>query len=345
LTRAYTAEHDKRSAIVVKSSGAAKSHWSIVVADDHGPDWATAAEGLPAPVQYCALENGITPLQRALHRAADIAPVSQVIVTAFEEYRERWEPTLWFVKPQHRFVCDTRRASSLSATAAILSVAARSPSDVITVLPARCYVAHEWILRSALHRAFAELPETREGILTLGMIDLEDGIDEDYLAVSRPSIGRGFQVDGFSRRPVPWVAAHLKREGALVASGIMVGYAGAFAAHISKTWPGLSSKLARLVCAASVVGAECEIPASLCQGVPPVVLHSLRWHPSALPQRALGVFRSGWSGLKSPRSVARMVEFLALHKRVATRAAIPLSHPDFLTTTIARRDDFAPLCL
>jgi hypothetical protein len=287
-----------------------RSRWCIVLADEHGPDWGTGLGG-PAPVQYCPLAKAATPLQRSLHRATAIAPASQVIVTTFEEYRSHWEPSIWFVPPERRFVCDNRAASQLSSAAAILSVAACSPSNVITILPARCFVLHEWILKNALNRALAELPSVPEGAITLGMADLEEGIDEDYLVVGQPRVGGGLSVEGFARRPVTWVARHLRQSGALVASGIMIGYAGAFAAHISKNWPGIAKKLSNLVSAAAAIGEECEIPSSLNRGVPHAVLHSLRWHPPAFPQRAFGVRGSGWSGLKSPRAVMRVVDFLS----------------------------------
>ena len=287
-----------------------RSRWCIVLADDHGPDW-TPGLGGPVPVQYCALAKAATPLQRSLHRATAIAAASQVIVTTFEEYRSHWEPSIWFVPPERRFVCDNRAASQLSSAAAILSVAARSPSNVITILPARCFVLHEGILKNALNLALAELPSVPEGAITLGMVDLEDGVDEDYLVVGRPRVGAGLSVEGFARRPVAWVARHLRQSGALVASGIMIGYAGVFAAHISKNWPGIAKKLSSLVSAAAAIGEECEIPSSLNRGVPPAVLHSLRWHPPAFPQRAFGVRGSGWSGLKSPRSVMRVVDFFS----------------------------------
>ena len=287
-----------------------RSRWCIV-ADDYGPDWAIGPGGLPAPVQYCPLAMAATPLQRSLHRATAIAPASQVIVTTFEEYRSHWEPSIWFVPPERRFVCDNRAASQLSSAAAILSVAACSPSNVITILPARCFVLHEGVLKNALNRALVELPSVPEGALTLGMVDLEEGLDEDYLIVGRPRVGGGLNVEGFARRPVAWVARHLRQSGALVASGIMIGYAGVFAAHISKNWPGIAKKLSNVLSAAAAIGEECEIPSSLNRGIPPAVLHSLRWHPPAFPQRAFGVRGSGWSGLKSPRSVMRVVDFFS----------------------------------
>lgn len=132
-----------------------------------------------------------------------------------------------------------------------------------------------------------------------GMTDREEGIDEDYLVVGRARIGPGSCVEGFARRPVPWVARHLKHGGALISSGIMVGYAGVFAAQISKNWPGVSKKLSEVISAATITGEECEISSSLNRGVPPAVLHSLRWHPPAFPQRVFNVCNSGWSGLKS----------------------------------------------
>ena len=262
-------------------------------------------------MQYCPLAGAATPLQRSLHRAAAIAPTSQVIVTAVEEFRPLWEPLLWSVRPERRFICDNREASQLASAAAIHSVAACSPSNIITILPARCSVMHEWILRRALHRAIGDLSAIPEGAITLGMADLEEGIDEDYLAVACPRVGRGLSVDGFARRPIPWVARHLKQSGALVASGIMIGYAGVFAAHISKNWPSITNKLSQVISTAAAIGEECEIASSLNRGVPLAVLHSLRWHPPAFPQRAFSVLSSGWSGLKSPRSIARRLEFLS----------------------------------
>jgi mannose-1-phosphate guanylyltransferase len=253
----------------------------------------------------------VTPLQKALHRATAVAPASQVIVTAFAGYRTLWEPSVWFVRPERRFVGDSATASQQSSAAAILSVAACSPSHVIIILPARCYVAHELILRRAINRALLELPGIPEGVVTLGMLDLEEGIDEDYLVVGRPRAGRGLRVDAFARRPTAWIARHLWQQGALVASGIMIGYAGVFAAHVSKSWPGISKQLARMGSIAAEAGAECKIASSSGCGVPPRVLQSLRWCPPAFPQRVFGVYRSGWSGLRSPRSVAHVTHFLS----------------------------------
>jgi mannose-1-phosphate guanylyltransferase len=286
-----------------------RSLWCIVVADEHGPGWPIGMESDRSPVQYCNVGKEATPLQRALHRAASIAPPSQILLTALEEYRSHWEPAAWFIRPDRRFIGDNRWASQLSSAAAILSVAAHSPSSIVAILPAKCHVADEAILGRALTHALSQLPGVPEGAATLGMLDAEDAVDENYLIVSPARIGTGLAVDGFARRPVAWVARHLKSHGALVASGIMIGYAGVFAAHISKNWPGISRKLALLIEAAEIAGEECDVPASLDRNVPKSILNSLRWRPPAFKQRVFGVFRSGWSSLNSPQSVARMLDY------------------------------------
>ena len=301
----------------------ARANWCIVVADNHGSARATDGSHAPIPEQYCRLGKGLTPLQRTIHRAARIAPASQILITALAEHRPHWEPWIWFVRPERRFVTDHRSASLLSSAAAILSVAASSASHVITILPGRCYVAHEEILQFALSRAISALPGISEGIITLGMHDIEEGVDEDYLVARRARAGAGLQVDGFARWPVPWVARHLKRYGALVASGIMIGYAGAFASHIVRHWPGLSVQLTHLAATAVAAGKECRISSSLTRDVSSVVLHSLRWQPPACRQRVFGVCRSGWSGLKSPRSFARAVRFSSLELPMLIASSAP----------------------
>jgi hypothetical protein len=159
--------------------------------------------------------------------------------------------------------------------------------------------------------AMSSLPEIAEGVIALGTLEMQDGVDEDYFVVTRSCVGRGQRADGLARWAVPWVARHLKQHVALVASGIQIGYARVFAAYILRNWRGVSIKLAGLVLAAAAVGKECEIPTSLTRDVSPVALHSLRWRPPALDQRVFRVSRSGWSGLKSPQSVARTVQLLS----------------------------------
>jgi hypothetical protein len=300
-----------------------KAQWCIVVADDHGPEYgpSTGRGEIPTPVQYCRLGEPATLLQKALNRARQIAPPAQIMVTARDEYRDQWEPALWFVSPPHRFVSDKREVSALTTAAALLSIAADSSSNIVTILPARCYVAHECILSAALQEVRAVLPRIREGVATLGMVDIDDGIDEDYLVAARVETGPGLRAQAIVRKPTTWVARYLRRQGAMVMSGILVGYAGIFAAHISKCWPGLTNVLTRLV-AASSADDESRFSASIIRGVPSVVLRSLRWRPPIFPQRAFRVYHCGWSGLHSAQAVARISASVQLNPGSASAAAV-----------------------
>jgi hypothetical protein len=280
--------------------------WCIVVADDHGPEYVPSIAGAEkkSPVQYCGFGEPTTLLQRALNRAKQIAPTGQIVVTVREENRERWEPALWFMRPERRFVSDSRMMSSMTTAAALLSIAAESVSHVVTILPARCYVADEWILSAALHRLNAMLPTIPEGVGTLGMIDIDEGIDEDYLVPCGTRFGAGVAVQGMARQPAGWIAGHLRQHGAMVASGILTGYSGRFAAHICKHWPTLIKALATVLCEAA--GRENRLSADLYRQVPMNVLRSLRWWPPLFPQRAFPVYRCGWKGLHTARAVARV---------------------------------------
>lgn len=286
--------------------GRSKSPWCIVVADDHGPEYVPSMTGsaISLPVQYCGFGEPTTLLQKALHRAKQIAPASHIAVTVREQDRKCWEPALWFLRPERRFVSDSRSTASLTMAAAVLSIAADSVSNVVTILPARCFVEQEWILSAALERVHKILPGISEGVATLGMMDIDQGIDEDYLLPFEAKAGPGLAVQAMARQPVGWVAQHLRQHGAMVASGIMTGYAGVFAAHLSKHRPGLAKALLKVTRAATA--GERRLRADTCREVPRSVLRSLKWWPPSFPQRALRVHRCGFRGLHTARAVDRI---------------------------------------
>jgi len=148
--------------------------WCIVVADSHGPEWRLLSEDEKDRwrCNYCGLGEPITLLQKAVHRAMRVAPASHVMVTAIDEYRKQWQPALSCVRPEHRFVGDSRSSSSLTVAAALLSIAEESASHVVTIIPATCFVVNERVLTAALCHARETLPLTSQGVMTLGMVDI-----------------------------------------------------------------------------------------------------------------------------------------------------------------------------
>ena len=145
-------------------------------------------------------------LQKALHRAVRVSQAARVLVTTAEIHRSYWQGALWYVRPEHRFVSALPGWSALTTASAVLWIAARDPSAVVTILPARCYVADEWALTVALHRALYERPWIDDDVVTLGMAAVEPAIDEDYLMV-RASDGRPTGTDPVASEELGrWVA-------------------------------------------------------------------------------------------------------------------------------------------
>jgi mannose-1-phosphate guanylyltransferase len=277
--------------------------WCVVVADDHGPEYVPPMAGADnrAPVQYCGFGEPTTLLQRALHRAKQIAPIGQILVTVREENRERWEPPLWFIRPEHRFIGNDRITAPLTMAAALTAIASDSPSNVVTILPARCYVANEWILSAALERLQAALPRIPEGVGTLGMIDIDACPDEDYLVPFDSRVGPGVAVQAMARQPAGWVARHLREHGAMVASGILSGTVHGFATHAFKHRPGLAEALSRMV--RSSASGEHMVSANRFYRLPRNLLRPVCWWPPTFAQRAIRVYRCGFRGLKTARAV------------------------------------------
>jgi hypothetical protein len=308
------------------------ARWAIVVADDHGYESAlpVPCDRPAAPVQYCRLNGRRSLFEDALRRAMRVAPASQVLVTAQDAYRGYWEPALWFIRPEHRFLSTQLGMSWLTTAAAILAIAYKAPDGIVTLLPGRCFVSHESILTEAIDRAVALLPAVPEAVISLGMQDLDDGIDEDYLVPVKGERKFLQPLLGVARRPLPWIGEYLRAHGALVASRVTCSYARTLAAHICLVWPGLASRLLEHILATAAQSAEGGVRIGIPSGLPKAMLRSRLWYPPALPQRALRVTACGWSGLRTARAVARVNAFLS--------PALPdLPNPPLRQSLAARR--------
>jgi mannose-1-phosphate guanylyltransferase len=243
-------------------------------------------------------------LQKALHRAARIAHPARVMVTAAEVHRSHWQRALWFVRADHRFVSESPGWSLLTTAAAVLSIAARTPTALITLLPARCYVADEWTLKLALHKALSERAVLSEGILTLGIIGF--GVDEDYLVLKPPDDRSATAVAFTAQRPLEWLARDFVRRGAVIATGIYVGSARAMSALLYRYWPTLTRKILRHFKQSHVPCAENRITPDLAQEALRVASRPFWDRPPWLSLRALRVAHCGWNSLSSTEAIERV---------------------------------------
>jgi mannose-1-phosphate guanylyltransferase len=283
-----------------------RSRWCVVVADAAGPEWPISQDTSvqSAPVQYCGFGEPTTMLQKALHRAVRISHPARVMVTAAEAHRSHWQQALWFMRPEQRFVSESPGWSLLTTAAAVLSIAVRTPTALITLLPARCYVADEWTLSLALHRALSERRLLAEGILTLGIVGF--GIDEDYLVLKAPDDRRTAAVAYTAQRPTDWVARDFVRRGAVVATGIYIASASALATLLYRYWPTLTQKILRHLKQSHVNGEENRIAPALAQEALRAASRPFWDRPPWLTLRALRVANCGWSSLGSTEAIERI---------------------------------------
>jgi mannose-1-phosphate guanylyltransferase len=301
-----------------------RPRWCIVVADAAGPEWRVpdGSHAQWAPVQYCGLGEPTTMLQKALHRAGRISHATRMVVTVAETHRSCWQQALWFTRPEHRYVSEFPGWSSVTTAAAVLSIAARAPDALVTILPARCCVADEWTLTIALHRALSERTFLADGIVTLGMVGADTDVDENYLLLGASNGRPTVPVPGIAQRPVECVARHLVRRGALVASDIYIGYASRLALQLSKYWAAVTHKLLEHLTRSTTPGIENYIPPSLAREALRVAPRMSRDRPPWIPLHTSRVAQCGWSGLRSPRAIERIVasQTNSLHASSPNRA-------------------------
>ncbi len=237
-------------------------------------------------------------LRQASLRARRIASPAKVLLSAREGDRSIWVGPLWFTQPANRFISDRGVPTSLSTAAAVLSVAVRSPSCLVTILPSDFWVARESVLTDAIEKVLTALKRVPGTVATLGMSDPHPGIDEDYLIVGPATSKMGAAIQAKANRPGPSVAKQLLKEGALVASGILLGHAQAFSARIHKYWPHLARELTDTVGSDRSPEAEHRLSVDAYQRIARSVISSMRLSPLTFPMRAFRVQGSGWCSRK-----------------------------------------------
>ncbi len=233
-------------------------------------------------------------LRQASLRARRLASPANILVSAREEDRNTWAGPLWFTKPAGRFISDRGVPTSLSTAAAVLSVAARSPSCLVTILPSDFWVARESALAESIDNALSALQGVPDTIATLGMNDTHPGTDEDYLIVGPGNSQIGAAIQARANRPGPAEVRRLLENGALVASGILLGHAQAFAARIHRYWPQLARELTDMVSTDRSPALEYQLSAEKCLRISSSVVRSMRLFPPTFAMRAFRVEGSGW---------------------------------------------------
>jgi mannose-1-phosphate guanylyltransferase len=233
-------------------------------------------------------------LRLAARRARGLSSPANVIISAQEGDRPSWEGPFWFTRATNRFISERGTPTSLSTAAAVLSIATQDPSCPIVILPSDFSVARESVLTEAIEKAFGQLRAMPESVATLGMIDSHPGVEEDYLVVGPRHAQKGSAIQAQINRPERRLAKQLISEGAMVASGILLGSAQAFAARINKYWPHLAEELIHSLEKEPAAEVERKFSAFAYRQIPCLAVHSVRLSPPTFPARAFPVQGSGW---------------------------------------------------
>jgi mannose-1-phosphate guanylyltransferase len=239
-----------------------------------------------------ALKTGF--LRRSSDRARRLVSPANVLLSAQEADRRIWEGPFWSTRPANRFVSDRGAPSSLATAAALLSVASRSPASLVAVMPSDFWVARESVLADAIEKAFAVLRMMPETVAMLGVVDADAGTNEDYLIVGPSDPRKGAVIQARVNRPSPRMARRLIGDGAMVASGILLGFAQAFAGRIYKYWPNLAHELTTTVVADGFQHVEHRLIPDTYRNIPRSVLSTMSLSPPAFPMRAFRLQGSGW---------------------------------------------------
>ena len=201
-------------------------------------------------------------LRQASQRARQIAAPANIGFCAREDDRATWEGPLWFTRPENRFLFDSTMPAPIAAAAVMLKLAQSAPCRPIVLLPTNYWIAKESVLRDAIELALWSLPRFPNGIATLGMADTHADSEEDYLVLGQGNGHTGAVIHAYVRKPGAMAAKQLKAEGAVVASGILIGYSHSFAAHIRRLWPRQASALIGASHPNDVFPRKCCFPAA-----------------------------------------------------------------------------------
>ena len=236
--------------------------------------------------------GGFCGWQRAAQE--DWSSPANVLVCCKRVTRRTWEGPFWFTQPANRFISEQGTPVSLSTAAAVLSIAAKEPGCPVAVLPSDFWVAREAVLTEAIEKAFGQLPAMPESVATLGMIDYHREGHEDYLVVGPQHAETGAVIQARINRPEKRLAKQLISEGAMVASGILLGYAQAFAARIHKYWPHLARELRNTLKSDAIGDVERKFSAFAFRQIPRLAMQFVRLTPPTFAARAFAVRGSGW---------------------------------------------------
>lgn len=211
--------------------------WCIVQADG---DRARLTSHGSVPLQYWGIGQGLTSMQRSLHRALRLASPRRTVVTVSEAHRNWWSDCLWCVPAQRRIVDESSGRQTVTLAAAMALIEREAGQDALLVLqPADTFHAGDHAFTAGVDRAIRTLDRLPTNVITLTLDAYASEPDQDYLLLGAEDRLPGRAAVRFVKRPQPMVAERLIELGARLSTGVYIARLSTLVGIMAELWPDL----------------------------------------------------------------------------------------------------------
>ena len=317
------------------------SPWAVVLAAGNGTrlrDLTTDRSGRTIPKQFCSLDGGMSLLQLALFRAAQITSWTHVTTIVAAQHEMWWKCPLDFLPTDNVVVQPCNRGTAIGVLVPLLSILAGDADPRVVLLPSDHFVTDERTLVRAMCEALEATDRHPERVVLLGMVpDEADG--EFGWIVPAEGVEAGVRpVMHFVEKPDRAVAMQLMGQGALWNSFIIAARGRTLLQLFERKFAATVGQLERVV---SRSRGAAHDPEALAEAY--TTLSSVDFSRDVLEDHVdrlavLPVPPCGWCDLGTPARVGRCVDRLGTAScPVADDAAAPLvlrqSHEAFVRGT------------
>lgn len=223
-------------------SGQKQDVWAVVLAGGAGSRLAhqtRRADGVVVPKQYCTLWGERSLLEATLDRLKPLVAPERTVLVVAAHHRAHWQAQRHDLPVANILAEPANRGTAVAALLALMLIRRTHLDAVVAIVPADHGVLDEAAFRRSMAQCF---DQARRGcVILLGMEP--DSADGGYGWIVRgESLERNHQlsrVAQFVEKPSSHRAEHLRQQGGLWASFVMVGRLGALLALVARSHPKL----------------------------------------------------------------------------------------------------------
>jgi mannose-1-phosphate guanylyltransferase len=218
--------------------------WAVLLAGGHGTrllPLTRRISGGDRPKQFCPIFGNKTLLALTRARMAPIVSPEKTLFAVVESHRRFFETELADVNPSQIVVQPTNRGTSAAVVYSLLRIARTDPGAIVAFFPTDHYFADETVFFQGVELACEMVRRHPEFLVLMGatpeVADADYGWIEPGLCVGNTPATSLFRVNRFWEKPSPSVADELHKNGCLLNTFVMMGYAGTFLELIRSAIP------------------------------------------------------------------------------------------------------------